>query len=269
MSDDTPKDTPDDAVKGERIAKRLARAGLCSRRDAERWINEGRVSVNGKVLDTPACVVTEDDHISVDGKPLPESERTRLWRYHKPAGMVTTHRDPQGRDTVFDHLPDDMPRVISVGRLDLNSEGLLLLTNDGGLARTLELPSNAWLRRYRARVHGDVDEVRLNSLENGVTIDGVRYGPIRSVLDRRQGSNAWLTVALTEGKNREIRHVMEYLGYPVTRLIRVAYGPFQLGSLPEGATEEVPPRVLRDQLGLGAKPLAPKAKTDAHRRRNS
>jgi 23S rRNA pseudouridine2605 synthase len=240
--------------KGERIAKRLARAGLCSRRDAERWIAEGRVAVGGKVLESPARTVMPDDDIRVDGKPLPSDEPARLWRYHKPPGLVTTHRDPQGRPTVFDRLRSELPRVVSVGRLDLNSEGLLLLTNDGGLARTLELPSRGWLRRYRLRVHGAVDPQRLAALEQGITIARIAYGPIRAVLDRQQGSNAWLTVSLREGKNREIRRVMEQLGLDVTRLIRIAYGPFQLGELARGAVEEVPRRVVREQLGAGAPP---------------
>ncbi len=249
--------------KGERIAKRLARAGLCSRREAERWIAEGRVAVNGTRLDSPAVTVTDTDRIVVDGQPLPEADRTRLWRYHKPSGLVTTHRDPQGRPTVFDRLPDDLPRVMSVGRLDLNSEGLLLLTNDGALARRLELPATGWVRRYRVRVHGEVDPERLVTLEKGVTVDGVRYGPIRAVLDRRQGSNAWLTISLAEGRNREIRRVMDYCGWPVTRLIRVAYGPFQLGNLAEGTVEEVPARVLRDQIGS----VQAETGGHAHRRR--
>lgn len=244
---------------GERIAKRLARAGLCSRREAERWVEKGRVSVNGKTLDSPACVVGPGDIVLVDGTPLSEPEKTRLWRYHKPAGLVTTHRDPEGRPTVFEHLPDGMPRVISVGRLDLNSEGLLLLTNDGELARKLELPSNAWLRRYRVRVHGEVNEDALARLENGITIDGMEYGPISATLDRRQGANAWLSVSLREGKNREIRRVMEYLGWPVSRLIRVSYGPFQLGTLAEGAADEVAGKVLREQMGEGKAVLKPKA----------
>jgi 23S rRNA pseudouridine2605 synthase len=252
------------AAKGERIAKRLARAGLCSRRDAERWIAEGRVAVDGKVLASPALTVTEASDIRVDGKPLPAAEPARLWRYHKPAGLVTTHRDERGRPTVFDRLPPELPRVVSVGRLDLTSEGLLLLTNDGELSRALELPARGWLRRYRVRVHGDVDPARLAALEAGVTIDRMSYGPIRAVLDREQGSNAWLTISLHEGKNREIRRVMEHLGLSVSRLIRLAYGPFQLGELPRGALEEVPRKVLREQLGAGA---APQPKRRAHHRR--
>jgi 23S rRNA pseudouridine2605 synthase len=252
--------------KGERIAKRLARAGLCSRRDAERWIAEGRVSVGGKVLTSPALTVTGDSDIRVDGKPIPEAEPARLWRYHKPAGLVTTHRDERGRPTVFDRLPPDLPRLVSVGRLDLNSEGLLLLTNDGELARELELPAKGWLRRYRVRVHGAVDPARLAALEKGISIDSVNYGPIRAALDREQGSNAWLTISLREGKNREIRKVMEQLGLAVTRLIRLAYGPFQLGELPRGAVEEVPRRVLREQLGLGGTIKKPPRRRADHRR---
>ena len=250
-------------AKGERIAKHLARAGLCSRRDAERLIAEGRVSVDGKVLASPALTVTAASDIRVDGKPIPVPEPARLWRYHKPAGLVTTHRDERGRPTVFDNLPPELPRLISVGRLDLNSEGLLLLTNDGGLARELELPARGWLRRYRVRVHGLVDSTRLRAIETGITLDGVAYGPIRAVLDREQGSNAWLTVSIREGKNREIRHVMEHLGLSVARLIRIAYGPFQLGELPRGAVEEVPRRVIRDQLGQGT---TPKRRDADHRR---
>ena len=236
--------------KGERIAKRLARAGVCSRRDAERWIAEGRVAVNGQVLATPAVVVSPGDLIMVDGKPLPEAERTRVWRYNKPAGLMTTHKDPEGRPTVFERLPEGMPRVISVGRLDYASEGLLLLTNDGELARKLELPSNSWIRRYRVRVHGEVDPERLVQLEKGITIEGVRYGSIKAILDRQKGANAWVTVSIREGKNREVRRVFEHLGWPVLRLIRVSYGPFQLGSLPEGEAEEVPAKVFKEQLGL-------------------
>ena len=250
--------------KGERIAKRLARAGLCSRRDAERWIADGRVSVDGKVLDSPALAVTDASDIRVDGKPIPEPEPPRLWRYHKPAGLVTTHKDERGRPTVFERLPPNLPRLISVGRLDLNSEGLLLLTNDGELARELELPARGWLRRYRVRVHGTVDPARLAALEKGLTIDGVAYGPIRAELDRTQGTNAWLTLSLREGKNREVRRVMEHLGLSVTRLIRIAYGPFQLGELERGQVDEVPRRVLREQLGQSA---ALKKTPRAHHRR--
>lgn len=240
-----------EAVKGERIAKYLARAGLCSRRDAERLIAEGRVKVDGHKLDTPATLVTGDEQIVVDGKPVLAPEPARLWRYHKPSGVVTTHKDPEGRPTVFEKVADRLPRVISVGRLDINSEGLLLLTNDGELARRLEHPSNGWVRRYRVRVHGIVKPEVLATLERGVTIDGVRYGAINAVLDRQQGTNAWVTVSLTEGKNREVRKVMEHLGYTVTRLLRISYGPFHLGMLDRGAVEEVPAKVLREQLGRG------------------
>jgi 23S rRNA pseudouridine2605 synthase len=236
----------------QRIAKVLARAGLCSRRDAERWIAEGRVAVDGTVLTGPAVTVTADSQIRVDGKPLPEPERARLWRFHKPAGLVTTHRDEKGRPTVFGALPAGLPRLVSIGRLDLNSEGLLLLTNDGALARRLELPATGWVRRYKVRVHGFADPARLAALARGTTVDGVVYGPIRAELERQQGSNAWVTLSLQEGKNREVRRVLEHLGYPVTRLIRLAYGPFQLGHLARGAIEEVPKKVLEDQLGKGA-----------------
>jgi 23S rRNA pseudouridine2605 synthase len=239
------------AAKKERIAKILARAGLCSRREAERWIAAGRVALGSEVLQSPAVAVEPGSDIRVDGKPIPAPEPARLWRYHKPPGLVTTHRDEKGRPTVFAHLPSGLPRLVSVGRLDLNSEGLLLLTNDGALARALELPSRGWLRRYRVRVHGEPDPERLAALEKGIAIDRVAYGPIEAKLERQQGSNAWLVVSLVEGRNREIRKVMEHLGLPVTRLIRVAYGPFQLGHLPRGALDEVPRRVLRDQLGTG------------------
>ena len=235
----------------QRIAKVLARAGLCSRRDAERWIAEGRVTLDGVVLTSPAINVTEASDIRVDGKPLPEPDRPRLWRYHKPAGLVTTHRDERGRPTVFDALPKELPRLISIGRLDLNSEGLLLLTNDGALARRLELPATGWVRRYKVRVHGEIDPARLAALERGIKVDGVSYGSIRARPERQQGSNAWLTLSLQEGKNREVRRVLEHLGYPVTRLIRLAYGPFQLGHLPRGAVEEVPRKALDEQLGRG------------------
>jgi len=234
---------------GERIAKAIARAGVCSRRDAEAMILEGRVTVNGKKLTSPALNVTDSDDIRIDGKPLPAAERTRLFRYYKPRGLVTTAKDPQGRPTVFDSLPAGMPRVISVGRLDLNSEGLLLLTNDGELARRLELPTTGWVRRYRVRVHGEVDQTQLGQLAKGITVEGVRYGAIEATLDRKQGDNVWLTMALTEGKNREIRKICGHFGWPVSRLIRVAYGPFQLGHLERGDIEEVPAKVLREQLG--------------------
>ncbi|HEY4251291.1 MAG TPA: pseudouridine synthase [Roseomonas sp.] len=241
-------------ARGERIAKWLARCGVASRRDAEALIAEGRVRLENKVVTTPATFIKPGDLVTVDGKMVAEPERTRLFRYHKPAGLVTTHRDPEGRPTVFDNLPAGLPRLVSVGRLDLNSEGLLLLTNDGALARKLELPANGWLRRYRARVHGEVDERALAALAKGVSIEGVAYGPIEAGLDSRQGTNAWLTVALREGKNREVRRVMAHLGLGVTRLIRVAYGPFQLGLLPKGSAEEVNAKVLREQLGLDAPP---------------
>jgi 23S rRNA pseudouridine2605 synthase len=236
----------------ERIAKVMARAGLCSRRDAERWIAEGRVAIDGEVLTSPAVTVTALNEVRVDGRKLPEPQRARLWRYHKPVGLVTTHRDERGRRTVFSTLPADLPRLLSVGRLDLNSEGLLLLTNDGALARRLELPATGWVRRYRVRVHGFVDPARLGALARGIAIDGIAYGPIRAQLDRQQGSNAWLTLSLHEGKNREVRRVLEHLGHPVTRLIRLAYGPFQLGNLAKGAIEEVPKKVLAEQLGKPA-----------------
>ena len=236
---------------GERIAKKLARAGVCSRRDAERMIAEGRVSVDGLTVPTPAMRVPDDARITVDGKLVAAPEETRLWRYHKPQGQICTHRDPEGRPTLFDNLPKDMPRVISVGRLDFNSEGLVLLTNDGGLARRLELPANAWTRRYRVRAFGKVDPDSLARLADGLTVDGVRYGPIRATLDHIQGANSWLTVSLTEGKNREVRKAMEAIGLKVNRLIRTAYGPFQLGNLKPGAVSEVAGKVLAEQLGSG------------------
>jgi 23S rRNA pseudouridine2605 synthase len=265
MPQETENDAAPQRAAPQRIAKVLARAGLCSRRDAERWIADGRVSVNSEVLTSPAVTVGVDADIRVDGMPLPEPQRTRLWRYHKPAGLVTTHRDEKGRATVFAALPKELPRLISVGRLDLNSEGLLLLTNDGALARRLELPATGWLRRYKVRVHGIVDLARLAALDKGVTIDGVAYGSIRAQLERQQGSNAWLAIGLREGKNREVRRVLEHLGYPVTRLIRLSYGPFQLGSLERGVIEEVPKKVLEEQLGKGSSI----AKNHAHRRRQA
>jgi 23S rRNA pseudouridine2605 synthase len=243
----TDKNEP--AEKGERIAKVIARAGLGSRREVERWIADGRVAVDGRVLDSPALTVTAANRITVDGRELPQPERARLFRFHKPRGMLTTAHDPQGRPTIYDGMPAGLPRLMPVGRLDFNSEGLLLLTNDGGLKRHLELPATGWLRRYRARVHGIPDAQALAQLRGGVTIEGVRYGPIEAEIDRQQGSNCWLRVALSEGKNREVRRVLEYLNLPVNRLIRIAYGPFQLGDLAPGTCVEVPARTMRDQLG--------------------
>jgi 23S rRNA pseudouridine2605 synthase len=237
---------------GERIAKVIARAGLCSRRDAEAWIAEGRVAVNGKPLASPAVNVGPNDDVRVDGQPLAHRQRTRLFLFHKPRGLVATNKDPQGRPTVFDYLTErhpQAPRLLSVGRLDINTEGLLLLTNDGGLARVLELPATGWLRRYRARANGTIDQPSLDRLANGLTLDGVRYAGIEAKLDRVQGANCWLTIGLREGKNREIKRVLEHLGLNVNRLIRVSFGPFQLGELAEGGLEEVRARVLRDQLG--------------------
>jgi len=235
--------------RGERIAKRIARAGLASRRDAERMIAEGRVRLNGRVVATPATIVQPTDRIEVDGEPLASRERTRLWLFNKPKGLVTTNRDPEGRATIFTVLPPEMPRVMTIGRLDINTEGLLLLTNDGGLARVLELPATGWLRRYRVRAHGDTDQAQLDQLRRGVTLEGMVYGAVEAKLDRVQGSNLWLTVGLREGKNREVKRVLEHLGLGVNRLIRISYGPFQLGDLKPGEVEEVRGRVLRDQLG--------------------
>jgi 23S rRNA pseudouridine2605 synthase len=245
-----PRSSPaSEGEKGERIAKVIARAGLASRREAETWIAAGRVAINGAIISSPAVNIGAKDRVSVDGKPLPMRERTRLFLYHKPRGLLTTNVDARGRPTIFAALPKDMPRVVSVGRLDLNTEGLLLLTNDGGLARVLELPSTGWLRRYRVRAHGNVTQDALDRLRAGITIEGVRYGAIEATLDRAQGSNVWLTFAIREGKNREVRNVLGALGLQVNRLIRVSYGPFQLGEMPAGAVEEVRTRTLRDQLG--------------------
>src|SRR5215467_1492518 len=271
---------------GERIAKAIARAGLCSRREAEAWIAAGRVAVNGEVIASPARNVTPGDRIAVDGKLLPGRERTRLFLYHKPRGLLTTHADPGGRPTVFTALPAGLPRLISVGRLDLNTEGLLLLTNDGSLARTLELPATGWLRRYRVRAHGRVGQSELDRLRAGITVDGIRYGPIAATLDRAQGSNVWLTFAIREGKNREVKNVLGHLGLKVNRLIRVSFGPFELADLAPGEIAEVKTRTLREQLGervialagadfsapMGpqeapAAPVRPPARADAKRER--
>jgi 23S rRNA pseudouridine2605 synthase len=238
-----------DDDEGERIAKAIARAGLASRREAEEWIVAGRVAVNGAVIQSPALNVGPGDRISVDGEPLPARERTRVFLYHKTRGLLTSHGDPRGRATIFQNLPKGLPRLISVGRLDFNTEGLLLLTNDGALARVLELPATGWLRRYRVRAHGAIAQQKLDGLRSGVVIDGIRYGAIEAAIDRVQGSNTWLTFAIREGKNREVRNVLGHLGLTVTRLIRVSFGPFQLSELAEGAVEEVPTRVLREQLG--------------------
>jgi 23S rRNA pseudouridine2605 synthase len=238
-----------EGLPGERIAKTIARSGLCSRRDAERLIADGRVTLNGKKLDSPAINVGPDDTILVDGKPLSAAEPAKLWRYHKPKGRVTTHKDPEGRPTVFEALPEEMGRVISVGRLDFNTEGLLLLTNDGALARHLESPSTGWLRRYRVRVNGKVEQNVLDTLAKGVEIEGIRYGPIEAKLDRVQGANSWLTLGIREGKNREVRRIMDHLALTVNRLIRLSFGPFALGELEPGAVEEVKRRILADQLG--------------------
>ena len=247
----------------ERIAKRLSRAGVCSRREAERWIAAGRITVDGEKISEPGTLVTDASDIRVDGKPVAAPQPTRLWRYHKPAGLVCSNRDPEGRPTIFDRLPSHLPRVMTVGRLDIDSEGLLLLTNDGALARRLELPATGWVRRYRVRLFGAPTEDDLAALARGVTVDGVAYGPIEAHIDSAKGANAWLTVSLHEGRNREVRRVFAHLGYQVNRLIRIAYGPFQLGKMPRGEVEEVPRRVLRDQLGVAPK----KAKENADRRR--
>jgi 23S rRNA pseudouridine2605 synthase len=241
---------------GERIAKVIARAGLASRREAEAFIAAGRVTVNGAVISSPALNVRSEDSITVDGEPLPQRERTRLFLYHKPRGLVTTHSDPQGRPTIFAGLPKNLPRLMSVGRLDMNTEGLLLLTNDGGLARVLELPATGWLRRYRVRAHGRVQQPRLDELRRGITIDGIRYGPIEAGLEREQGANLWLVFAMREGKNREVKNVLGHLGLAVNRLIRVSFGPFQLGDLSEGTVTEVRTRHLREQLGERISALA-------------
>ena len=265
---------------GERVAKAIARAGLASRREAEAWIASGRVAINGTVIASPAVNVGAKDRVTVDGAPLPRRERTRLFLFHKPRGLVTTHADTHGRPTIFGALPQHLPRLVSVGRLDLTTEGLLLLTNDGGLARALELPETGWLRRYRVRAHGRVTQDQLDRLRAGVTVEGIRYGPIEAAIDRDQGTNVWLTFAIREGKNREVRNVLEHLGLKVARLIRVSFGPFQLGDLKPGEVREVRGRVLKDQLGerlalaagadfsTAVRPPAPAAPPPAKRRRS-
>jgi 23S rRNA pseudouridine2605 synthase len=245
-----PHAEPSDPKTGERIAKVIARAGVCSRRDAEKLIEAGRVAVNGNPIASPALNVSPDDIVLVDGKPIPSLMPTRLWRYHKPQGLVTSHRDPEGRPTVFASLPPSLPRVVSVGRLDINSEGLLLLTNDGELARRLELPAQGWTRRYRARLFGNVTQADLDRLAKGAVIDGVRYGPVTAELERSKGPYSWATIALKEGKNREVKRLMEHLGLKVARLIRISFGPFHLGHLPEGQVDEIPGKVWREQLGM-------------------
>jgi len=253
---------------GDRIAKVLARAGVASRREAEKIIGAGRVTVNGKTVTSPALNVLAKDRITVDGAPLAAAEPARVWLYHKPTGLVTTEKDDQGRETVFDALPKDLPRVMSVGRLDLNSEGLLLLTNDGEMKRKMELPSTGWLRRYRVRIKGALSEAKLDELRAGITVEGVHYAPMDVTFDRQQGANAWLTVGLREGKNREIRRTMEAQGVSVNRLIRISYGPFQLGNLRAGEVEEVQQRVVKDQFGLRERPKPQRRRPAPAKRRN-
>lgn len=249
-------------ARSERIAKAMARAGIASRREVERLIGLGKVAVNGRILDTPATLVTRDDVITVNGKPMGSAQATRVWRYHKPAGLLTSHNDPAGRPTVFDALPSGLPRVISVGRLDMNTEGLLLLTNDGELSRALEMPDTALVRHYRARARGRITQAELDKLKTGCTVDGIHYGPMEATIDKakekedgeRSSANLWISVSITEGKNREVRKVLESIGLTVNRLIRLAYGPFQLGTLPVGAVEEVGPRVIREMLAEHIRP---------------
>ncbi|WP_299502867.1 pseudouridine synthase [uncultured Roseobacter sp.] len=243
-------DSSQNTPAGDRIAKVLSRAGVASRREAERMIEAGRVRVNGSQISSPALNVTDKDTITVDGKPIAAPEPPRLWLFHKPIGLVSTDSDEKGRDTIYSALPEDMPRVMSVGRLDINSEGLLLLTNDGGVKRKLELPATGWLRRYRVRVNGRPTDAALDPLRKGVTVDGEAFQPMAVTLDRQQGANAWLTIGLREGRNREIRRALAEVNLSVNRLIRISYGPFQLGELKQGDVEEVRRKIVRDQLGL-------------------
>jgi 23S rRNA pseudouridine2605 synthase len=248
---------------GERIAKVIARAGVCSRREAEQLILDGYVTLNHKTLKTPAVNVTSSDEVRINGRLLPKREEARLWRYHKPDGLVVSHKDPEGRPSVFDKLREQLPRVVSIGRLDINTEGLLLLTNDGEVERLMELPSTGWIRRYRVRAYGHVAEAALEQLKGGVEIDGVRYGPVEAKIEKGQGDNVWMSVAIREGKNREVKRICEYLGLQVNRLIRTSFGPFQLGELKRGGIEEVPAKFWQEQLG------GKFGKSDADRRRKS
>ncbi len=246
---------------GERIAKVIARAGVCSRREAEQLIADGHVTLNHKILKTAAINVTDADQIRINGKLLPQAEDSKLWRYHKPDGLVVSHKDPQGRPSVFDKLHQQLPRVMSIGRLDINTEGLLLLTNDGEIERLLELPSSGWIRRYRVRAYGKMDDAGLERLKGGVEIEGVRYGPVEAKVETSQGDNVWMTVSIREGKNREVKKICDYLGLQVNRLIRTNFGPFQLGDLKRGGIEEIPRKFWQEQLGGKFKGV------DANRRR--
>ena len=265
--------TDEDPPTGERIAKVLARRGVASRREVERMIEAGRITLDGKKVKTPATFVTPESRIVIDGKPVEAAEKARLWLYHKPKGLITTHRDPQGRPTVFSHLPKDLPRVVSVGRLDVNTEGLLLLTNDGALAHHLESPKTGWIRRYRVRAYGDISVDNIRRLQDGVTIDGIRYGPItiekEAVKEATGAKNAWYSVSLREGKNREVRIVLDHFGLSVNRLIRVSYGPFHLGKLQAGEVRPVQPSVFKQMIGTypSGDTDAKKAESHAHRRR--
>ncbi len=260
MGENSQSSKADKPMSGNRLAKVMARHGLCSRRQAEQWIKDGRVRVNQETIRTPAFNVSDDDKIEVDGTAISEKKGTRVWLYHKPAGLVVTESDPEGRPTVFEEFARrGLPRVMTVGRLDINTEGLLMLTNDGGLKRTLELPATGWLRRYRVRAHGRVTQAQLDRLKTGLTVEGVRYGSIDAKLEREQGANVWLIVALAEGKNREVKNVLASIGLQVNRLIRTSFGPFQLGDIPVGGIDTVKARVLQDQLG---QKLAKKAGVD-------